>query len=364
MGFGPDVACDAVTADAERGGEARTAATVGDLARFELFEDADPRDLAPLAARLTPVRFDGGATVLRRGDEANSFLLMAEGNGIVTIDGEEDTAVGSVTAGSLVGELALLRGTPRMATVSAVTPMRGWAGDRAAFTLLREVPGTLDRVLTRARRRIAADLRPSPATLRDGTGILIRPVLPGDRWQLLRSGARASAETRYRRFFSAADISEHMARYLTEVDYVDHFVWVATDTDHTPLGGATYVRDAKNASSAEISISMVDEVQGRGLGTLLMGALAVAAREAGIGRFTGEVLAHNAPMRAILDRAGAHWQSRGDAIAHAVLDVPEPALFGLTPPLTAALVRLVREVGLRAWSSLVPLGLKSILTRP
>ena len=117
-----------------------------------------------------------------------------------------------------------------------------------------------------------------------------------------------SVKTRYQRFLAAVHMTPALARYLAEVDYVDHFAWAAVDSTDVPVGGASYVRSASDRALADISFLIEDEFQGRGLGTLLMGALAIAARRNGIARFCADVLAENAPMRAILAHAGITWQ--------------------------------------------------------
>jgi protein lysine acetyltransferase len=161
----------------------------------------------------------------------------------------------------------------------------------------------LEKVVATARQRLAADIVLVPVTLRDGTAAGLRPVYPGDQQELMR-GELFSAQTRYRRFLGRAQVTAALARYLTEVDYVDHFAWVALGSADTWAGGVTYVRSASDRALAEISFLITDEFRGRGLGTLLMGAVAIAARRNGISRFSAEVLAENAPMRAILARAG------------------------------------------------------------
>jgi protein lysine acetyltransferase len=138
----------------------------------------------------------------------------------------------------------------------------------------------------------------------------------------LRGERLFSAETRYKRFFGAVHITAPLARYLAEVDYVDHFAWVAVDSSDVPMGGATYVRSASDRALADISFLIEDEFQGRGLGTLLMGAVAVAARRNGISGFCADVLAENAPMRAIFARAGVTWQPAQAGVVHGYAAVP------------------------------------------
>jgi len=240
----------------------------------------------------------------------------------------------------------LLRGTRRSATVTAVTGTRGLKGGRAAFARLLAIPGVLDKVVTTARQRLAADLVPVPVTLRDGTTAGLRPIYPGDQQELMR-GELFSAKTRYQRFLSPGQVTPALARYLTEIDYVDHFAWVAVDSADVSAGGATYVRSASDRTLADISFLINDEFQGRGLGTLLMGALAIAARRNGISRFCADVLAENAPMRAILNHAGITWEPAEAGVKHGLAAVPDPGTFGITPGTAAALAAIVDDMNIR-----------------
>ena len=88
--------------------------------------------------------------------------------------------------GSILGEMALLRGTRRSAPITAITETRGLKGGRAAFTRLLAIPGVLEKVVATARQRLAADMVPVPVTLRDGSAAGLRPVYPGDQQELMR----------------------------------------------------------------------------------------------------------------------------------------------------------------------------------
>lgn len=92
---------------------------------------------------------------------------------------------------------------------------------------------------------------------------------------------------------------------------------------------------------------MADDFQGRGLGTLLLGALAVAARVHGITRFSSDVLAENATMRGILDRAGVRWGTQPYGVVHGIGPVPDPDRFGIDSDTAADLRALVEEIWLR-----------------
>ena len=128
----------------------------------------------------------------------------------------------------------------------------------------------------------------------------------------------------YRRFLSTQTVSPALLKYLTEVDYVDHFVWVVTRIDGPVIADARFVRDHNDPALAEIAFTVADTYQGRGIGTLLGDALAVAARLDGVTRFEATVLADNAPVRALLERLNVQWEVDGPGVLTATADVPEP----------------------------------------
>lgn len=146
-------------------------------------------------------------------------------------------------------------------------------------------------------------------TLRDGSRVLLRPIEPGDKAELEAGFERMSQKSRYRRFFTAMDrLSDRQLAYFTEVDHHDHFAWVALALDEpVPPGVAVgrYIRLPDDPRSADIALAVVDDYQGRGLGSILLESLVDVARENGIERFVGHVLADNAPMLALLRNAGA-----------------------------------------------------------
>jgi GNAT superfamily N-acetyltransferase len=162
--------------------------------------------------------------------------------------------------------------------------------------------------------------------LRDGTRILVRPILPEDRDRLREGFVRLSAQSRYRRFLTSLEhLSDQQVRDLTEIDYDDHMAWVAIDSSRPArpgVGVARYVRLAEEPAVAEAAVTVLDEYQGRGIGTILLRMLAGSAREHGIRSFRGYVLAENAPMLDILQDLGATAVQEGPLLR---VDVPIPA---------------------------------------
>ena len=111
--------------------------------------------------------------------------------------------------------------------------------------------------------------------------------------------------------------------YLFEVDYKDHFVWVMTEGAEGPVvADARFVRDETDPTFAEVAFIVGDDYQGRGVGSFLMAALAVAARGDGVRRFSARVLSDNLAMRTILDKFGAQWQREDLGVVTTIIDVP------------------------------------------
>jgi RimJ/RimL family protein N-acetyltransferase len=153
----------------------------------------------------------------------------------------------------------------------------------------------------------------------------MRPVLPTDRGKLADVQPGFSRESHYRRFFSAPPLSDRVVEYLIDVDYSDHFAWVVLAPDELGepgIASARYIRERDAPDTAEVAFSVIDDYQGRGLGRLLFGALAIAATEHGVRRFRARLLAENEPMRAILRRAGAHLEFAEPGVVETVVDVP------------------------------------------
>jgi protein lysine acetyltransferase len=319
-----------------------TAVRADELAALEAFAGCPADALIPLAARLRPLTAAAGQVLMHQGEPAVSFLLIGSGRAEVTHTGvDRHETVVELTPGLIVGEIALLRDAPRTATVIATERLTGWVGGREAFTTMLEVPGMVEKLLRTARQRLAAFITPIPVHLRDGTELHLRPVLPGDNERTTHGPVEFSSDTLYRRFQSTRIPTKTMMTYLFEVDYVDHFVWVMTDGPDGPVvADARFVRDEHDPSLAEVAFTVADAYQGRGIGSFLMDAIAVAAWYDGIRRFSARVLSENYPMRSILDRFGAVWHREDLGVVTTVINVPQPADL----PVSLELSRQIRDV--------------------
>lgn len=183
----------------------------------------------------------------------------------------------------------------------------------------------------------------APAKLRDGSVVRLRQGHHSDRDLLLRGFERLSAEGRYRRFLAATpELTDDMVRYLTNVDHHDHEAIVATEeTTGEGVGVARYVRNLPHPETAEVAVTVIDEWQGRGLGTLLLEVLGERARAEGITRFTAMMLASNQQMMEVLEGLGpVHVVDRDSGTVQIEIPIPET---GLAPALRKLLRIAARE---------------------
>ena len=299
-----------------------SAVSAKQLAALEVFADIPVEDLAHLAANLKPLQVVAGEVLMRQGDRAESFAIITSGRvEIKHVGPDGQVAVTELSPGLIVGEIALLRNAPRTATVIAKDDVRGYVGYNRAFECMLATPVIADRLVRTARQRLAAYIAPIPVSVEDGVEVLLRPALPGDAERFESSGA-FSRETLYRRYQGGAPTEARLA-YLFEVDYVDHFVWVVTDGVDGPIvADGRLIRDEDDPTSAEVALTVADAYQGRGIGTLLLGALAVTAHVDGIERFHARVLSDNPAARALGDKLHARWEREESGVVTTTAEIP------------------------------------------
>ena len=140
--------------------------------------------------------------------------------------------------------------------------------------------------------------------LRDGSTVRIRPATAADEHLVQDYFVGLSDESRRLRFWAqSVDVTE-AARRTVDVDGVDHLTLIATlGAEGQMIGGAQFIR-VDTTARAEVALSVTDEFQGHGLGSILVGMLAQAATAQGIGTFVAEVLPENHRMIGVFRDSG------------------------------------------------------------
>src|SRR5581483_10721664 len=110
--------------------------------------------------------------------------------------------------------------------------------------------------------------------------------------------------TRRLRFWGSAIDVRAVAAKVVDVDYRDHLTLLVLQggDEGRMIGGAQYIRT--EGGRAEISLSVADEFQNKGIGSILLGQLAQAAAEQGITTFVADVLPENHTMVNVFRNSG------------------------------------------------------------
>jgi CRP-like cAMP-binding protein len=101
-----------------------------------LFSACSDDELERIAALASPRVAAAGDEVTRQGDEGDEFFVVITGDAVATVDGDP---VGQLGTGSFFGEMALIDGGERTATVTATTDMQLLVLDRHDFNEMLEV---------------------------------------------------------------------------------------------------------------------------------------------------------------------------------------------------------------------------------
>jgi CRP/FNR family cyclic AMP-dependent transcriptional regulator len=116
------------------------------------FSGLSRRELEKLAGWTFQIELPEGEELLREGRLAHEFFVIEDGAVEVRHDGERIAELG---AGDFFGEIALLEGGARTATVIATTPLRLIVMSAQEFRRMdQEFPAVADRVRAAVRARL------------------------------------------------------------------------------------------------------------------------------------------------------------------------------------------------------------------
>ena len=185
-------------------------------------------------------------------------------------------------------------------------------------------------------QRVTSSVDGELVELRDARRIVVRRIRADDKDEFVRSFERLSPESRYRRFLHPmARLSDEDLVYLTEIDHHDHEALVALDADTgAGVGVARFVR-AEDPAVAEVAVTVTDDWQGLGVGTVLLERLVDRARQEGVSRFCALIQADNRRSLELMETIG-EVTSLPDG-ADAVLAIELPPHEGIGSPLATAL---------------------------
>lgn len=116
------------------------------LSQVEMFSTLSQEARADLAGRISVLEFAAGETVVGQGDPSGPMYIIKEGqcSVLVSHQGGATTEVAKLGAGQFFGEMSVLTGAPRTATVKAVSELICYEIDKGDMkTLFSEYPDAL-----------------------------------------------------------------------------------------------------------------------------------------------------------------------------------------------------------------------------
>ena len=121
------------------------------------FPEAPSETLEREVERMKMKRYLAGQTIIREGDPAESFFILTRGAASVRQNGPDgEREISTLKAGDFFGEIGLLSGTPRNATVRATAPTELLELDAAGFKdLVESSQATKERVQASMEERLA-----------------------------------------------------------------------------------------------------------------------------------------------------------------------------------------------------------------
>ena len=122
------------------------------LKRVPLFERCSQRELAQIAALADELTLPSPRTLTAQGASGFEFIILVEGQADVVRGVRK---VNELRPGDFVGEIALVTGEPRTATVKTRGPSRLLVLTASGFrALMQDVPSIKDKVLEAVTRRL------------------------------------------------------------------------------------------------------------------------------------------------------------------------------------------------------------------
>lgn len=186
-------------------------------------------------------------------------------------------------------------------------------------------PGIATRLQLDVMKVDLAEDRPQlEVKLADGADALLSPLAPGDRLLLVEGLAELSIESRFTRFGQGVgSLTEAELDYLSNIDLHNHVAWGGA-IDGEGAGVGRYIR-LSDQDCAELAVTVLDQYQRRGLGTLLFHALTAVARADGISEFCFEFVPENVPVRRMVSGLDLSLDETGRALTGRVSldDIPQ-----------------------------------------
>ncbi|MDZ7604495.1 MAG: GNAT family N-acetyltransferase [Cyclobacteriaceae bacterium] len=148
--------------------------------------------------------------------------------------------------------------------------------------------------------------------VKDSTYVCFKALEASDR-ELYIAGFKKLSETSvYHRFFGfVKELTTAQIDELMNVDNYNHIAWTAFDiVDDEPIGIGLgrFKRSTTIPTEAELGLTVIDEYQGKGVGTILLAIMYYLGGAVGIQTFTGVILVNNVRLIRRFYNLGAQFK--------------------------------------------------------
>ncbi|MCG8308146.1 MAG: GNAT family N-acetyltransferase [Cytophagales bacterium] len=130
--------------------------------------------------------------------------------------------------------------------------------------------------------------------------LCFKTIDKNDKEKYLAGFKKLSSKSIYNRFFGfLKELTDKQVDELLDTDKRDHIAWAAFDfagEETFGVGVGRFKRSATNPNEAELGLTVIDEYQNKGVGTILLGIMYYLAGKLGIEVFTGLILSDNAKL--------------------------------------------------------------------
>jgi acetyltransferase len=166
--------------------------------------------------------------------------------------------------------------------------------------------------------------------MKDGSTVNIRPIRPEDEPLVVEFHKHLSEQSVYFRYFRVMDYRQRIAHErLTRICFIDYNREIAlvaererADGSGNEILGIGRLAKSADGQDSEFAVLIVDDMQRRGLGTILLRHIVDISRAEKLKRVMGSILTENFGMLKVSERLGFKILSpMGDDTATAVLEL-------------------------------------------
>jgi acetyltransferase len=148
-------------------------------------------------------------------------------------------------------------------------------------------------------------------TLKDGTGVTIRPIRPEDEPAMVKFHETLSERSVYLRYFHLINLEQRTQHErLTRICFIDYdreMALVAETADHEILGVGRLTK-IHGTREAEVAVLVSDKWQGRGLGKELLARLLIVGADEKLTKLTADILPDNRGVMRVCEKLGFSLQ--------------------------------------------------------